>query len=77
MIGGSDDTTLECKFQACCKYYRENLDTCHDEVESTSHCAAHWQFEEFDKGNQLGTNVANMLIVRISNLQNKSEIIIA
>ena len=77
MIGDSNYTALECKFQTCCKYYRKSLEACHDEVESTSHCAARWQFEEFDKGNQLGTNVANMLIVRISNIEKKREIIIA
>jgi hypothetical protein len=77
MIAGNNDTALECKFQACCKYYRKDLDTCHDDAESTSHCAARWQFEEFDKGNQIGTNVANLLIVKISNLEKRSEIIIA
>ena len=76
MISNNNDTALECKFQAYCKYYRENLRACHDEEKST-YCAARWQFEEFDKGNKIGINVANMLIVKISNFEKKSEIIIA
>ena len=77
MIGGNNDIALECKFQSYCKYYRKGLDTCHDGESSTFHCAARWQFEEFNKGNQIGANVANMLVVKIPNLTTKTEILVA
>jgi hypothetical protein len=65
---------MDCKYCTCCKYYSKDKGACHDDGEALSYCASRSQFEEHAKGNRdIGTNIGNMLIIRIPSIDHKND----
>jgi hypothetical protein len=67
---------IRCRYADCCKYYHstEGSPACHDDRSAATSCAAAWQFDQYTKGNKdIGSNVANIFIIREYNNRMQQE----